>query len=864
MPVTSTFKQAVGKRNIEGIFLPLHIHCEDNQLTMQCILDILPLKLKNYLCTAFPSEKDMVNFILYAAYNHDIGKMARDWQSYIINATAKPIVYHTVYSYEMILNTYPAAESLAEILLAHHGVTDAGTKYTGNLFSKAKRNLQQWNDDWSIVLPEKAASLDLSEEVISINLPSQVRYLITGLVILADWLSSNEDYFPITRDKSGPIKPIDLPPSWTKYLTDFTSVFHFEPNDLQTKVMKICKAADTPKLLIIESETGSGKTEAALEAAAILAEKYSCGGVYFALPTKATANSLFNRFYPWAEKQAEYQGESLTINLKHSDAKHNADYQNVSGYLTSDSWFSGYKRNLLSSFVVGTIDGLLEAVTQEKHSMLYHVGIAGKVVIIDELHAYDAYMSAFLKDLLVWLGSYNVPVILASATLPIKLKKMYLEAYNLGLYNYLCMQEAKNEISLDTDIDSTSFLDDLDVDADYFSICEGCLLTTLSGKTVAPSTYKLPIQNYRKVQLDKETLPKGETLYSMVEDSVKQGLCVGIIVNTVAKAQTIYKELRKYIAEEDLTLLHARYNAKDRAVLEARVLQLAGKDSDTHRQGKVIIGTQVLEQALDLDFDILYTDLAPIDALLQRIGRLHRHSFRSRPQAAYTENGCAKCILLEPPKFSKSTKTSLTEYMVYGTLEMERTKEVLPSVLTIPNDVAKLVNQVYSATITSSDYTKMQKADSKLLPEPSYGLDSIQDFLPPYAAKHVGVRNIQHPQYLIVPVENFDLVQGYIQIQGRFYDSNHPLTVSEIAEIEASAIPITIYESSKWCLNSVEQGGLDLLPSIPQWNGFGKLPWQNYLKGVYLFPWKTEGLQIDSYLYTYTASLGLKTEKVHI
>lgn len=186
---------------------------------------------------------------------------------------------------------------------------------------------------------------------------------------------------------------------------------------------------------------GVGKTEAALAAAEIMASRFGLGGVFFGLPTQATANGIFPRLLGWADTQSE---ETLpqAIKLAHGMAELNECYLRLQGrgvQLEEDAqeehqvqvhqWFRGNKQVLLANFVIGTVDQLLLAALAQKHVMLRHLGLAGKVVIINECHAYDSYMNCYLDRTLEWLGWYKVPVILLSATLPARRRTELVEAY---------------------------------------------------------------------------------------------------------------------------------------------------------------------------------------------------------------------------------------------------------------------------------------------------------------------------------------------------------------------------------------------------------------------------------------------------
>ena len=222
---------------------------------------------------------------------------------------------------------------------------------------------------------------------------------------------------------------------------EFAVRFGFAPNAVQRAVLEAVDTAAEPGILILEAQMGVGKTEAALAAAEIMASRFGLGGVFFGLPTQATANGIFPRLLGWADTQSE---ETLpqAIKLAHGMAELNECYLRLQGrgvQLEEDAqeehqvqvhqWFRGNKQALLANFVIGTVDQLLLAALAQKHVMLRHLGLAGKVVIIDECHAYDTYMNCYLDRALEWLGWYKVPVILLSATLPARRRTELVEAY---------------------------------------------------------------------------------------------------------------------------------------------------------------------------------------------------------------------------------------------------------------------------------------------------------------------------------------------------------------------------------------------------------------------------------------------------
>lgn len=418
---------------------------------------------------------------------------------------------------------------------------------------------------------------------------------------------------------------------------------------------------------------GVGKTEAALAAAEILAARFGAGGIFFGLPTQATANGILGRLVQWADNQPDRLLKC--IRLAHGMAELNEEYirlQEQTVPIEDDwddsetnehrvqvhQWFRGSKQALLACFVIGTVDQLLMAALKQKHVMLRHLGLAGKVVIIDECHAYDAYMNRYLDRALEWLGWYRVPVILLSATLPARRRAELVEAY----------QQKRTSAP----------------DAPWKTSCGYPLLTWTDGEEVRQTTIPLdtPSRTVQTVPLTEDGLP------GFLCEKMQAGGCAGVIVNTVKKAQAVARMLREALPEKEVQVFHAQFLMPDRAAREQELMERIGKHSTpVRRDGLIVVGTQVLEQSLDIDFDVMVTELCPMDLLLQRIGRLHRHTWRSRPQPMQA----AVCAVLDTGEDAFDEGSAA----VYGKWLLWRTRELLPQTIRLPEEISSLVQQVY-------------------------------------------------------------------------------------------------------------------------------------------------------------------------
>jgi CRISPR-associated endonuclease/helicase Cas3 len=411
---------------------------------------------------------------------------------------------------------------------------------------------------------------------------------------------------------------------------------------------------------------GIGKTEAALASAEILVSKFNQNGIYFGLPTQATANGIFARIRDWAKKCDD---EKHTIRLAHGMTELNEEYRELFHGRALDSgdekifvhdWFEGKKQALLSDFVIATVDQFLLASLKQKHVMLRHLGLVGKVIIIDECHAYDAYMNEYLDNTLTWMGAYKVPVIILSATLPVKRRQELIEAYT-KVYTDMNLKSC----------DSLAY--PVLTWTDFDGVMQKEIKISLPDKFVSVNRIN------------------EEDMTDILKDKLSDGGCAAVIVNTVAYAQKLSEVIANEMPGYEVICFHSRFIATDRAKIEKELLERVGKNSgDKERNKLIVVGTQVLEQSLDIDFDYMITQLCPMDLLLQRCGRLHRHAKRIRPEKLEK----AELAILKPSEDMNS---------VYSSWILKMTERYLPDELQIPQCISHLVNKVYEEPQTEED-----------------------------------------------------------------------------------------------------------------------------------------------------------------
>ena len=605
-----------------------------------------------------------------------------------------------------------SAKFLAQILSGHHGEfaqLDKPPLVIGPIFGD-----QPWFD-----LRENLVALLALHCELDANSPAKpstaVALLVAGLISVADWLASNQDYFPCTATLAQSTDPdLSLYAETSKKQADralretgwrtlpilqdgapFPLLFPgVAPRPSQAKIDLLTELLQSPTILILEAPTGEGKTESALQIADRLAQSTGQRGFYFALPTQATSNQMFGRVLEFLARRFAGQ-PAPPVHLLHSHAAFSEDLlalleqgKQVS-YLASvgdhpaqdglfaNEWFTKPKRGLLSPFAVGTVDQSLMAALITRHGFVRLFGLAGKVVIIDEVHAYDAYMSTLLERLLQWLGALHSSVILLSATLPRARRDSLLQAWTVGA--------------------------GLPSPAADFTPYPRLGLASLDG-SVQFAHLPVSARSHRTVSLSWSK--RAEALNEILR-RVAHGGCSAIVCNTVRSAQNTFCNLKQLCESlpapdrPELFLFHARFPFEDRQRIENLVLELFGPAAAKRPKRALLVATQVIEQSLDLDFDLLASELAPVDLLLQRAGRLHRHQ-RHRPESLQT----AELILFDPelapdglPEFSKADCFVYHEYILLQTWRVLKEKFALQT----PDDTESLIEYVYSDDPVTAD-----------------------------------------------------------------------------------------------------------------------------------------------------------------
>ncbi len=615
------------------------------------------------------------------------------------------------------------ARLLARAAGAHHG-RFAKSRELETARSPQTAGCGRWSELRAKVVDELASILGVPNSPPSLSSVAAA-VALAGFISVADWIGSIEEYFPYAVSPDSDPYAFDartyadlsvkraehalrelgwLANGTLSSTTTFESLFPgIVPNPLQRAAIDAASGLSEPALFIVEAPMGEGKTEAAMYLAQHFAERLGQRGCYFALPTQATSNQMFSRVRAFLEKarlgevnlqllhgHAALSAEFQTLRRKAADLvpsrvyddAHDATDEDMSTVVAAE-WFTWRKRGLLAPFGVGTVDQALMAVLQTKHYFVRLFGLAGKTIVIDEVHAYDAYMTTLMERLLQWLASLGSSVVLLSATLPASRRKAFVEAYLQGL-------GAKGQVSEQASYPRLTWVS----------------AHAHGGRDVATSE-----RSRRSIAI--EWLDPG-SLSDQLAWLLSDGGCAAVICNTVERAQDVYCSLKPVfpnVADDghpELMLFHARFPFEQRDILEKLALLRFGKEGAEVDVGEgetrkvkrprraVIVATQVIEQSLDLDFDLMISEFAPADLVLQRAGRLHRHA-RARPAALVTP----RMFLLGPkldddvPEFGDGTEAVYDRHILLRSWIALKGRKLIR----VPEDVESLIESAYGTGV---------------------------------------------------------------------------------------------------------------------------------------------------------------------
>lgn len=723
----------------------LPFHCLDVAAVGWLLLNPQKSKCKRIAEDLHVDANYLRSFFTFCLALHDIGKFARAFQGLKPNLSSDLVKHNPRMVYEKrhdslgyglyidkICRNIKTADSESrlwkndikewmEIVTGHHGVPPQKTRCRQYFESEDEVAAIHFFQEMCTLFLINVDCTFLDGKRLKKRL-KVISWQLAGIAVLADWIGSNDEYF-LYNTTPMPLgeywhnialpsarKAVEAMPEEPeiRQFKSLQDLFPFidEPTPLQNYAIHQ-PLTDGPQLFIFEDVTGAGKTEAAFVLTHRLLSAGLADGLYVALPTMATANAMYERlgnvyrllytqnslpslilahsFRNMSDKFRESVYVSQNRNTEFDYFEDCSVEEDLSASTYCNAWLAdSRKKSLLADVGVGTLDQALLAVLPARHQSLRMLGLDRKVLLIDEVHAYDSYMQQLLDTLLEAHTRQGGSTILLSATLPKKMRRKLIEAYYRGL-DCSPHEILKNDYPLSSHASSTA-------------LCETHVETRRDVK--------------RDVRIKR--VATEHDVFEKIKSAVEKGKCVCWIRNTVKAARKSYADLSKseWLDEQNLHLFHSRFALVDRQRIELDTLKRFGETSTaSDRRGQVLIATQVVEQSLDLDFDILISDLAPIDLIIQRAGRLCRHirdllGNRLRASGNTDQRGIPVLYLFTPDPEKNVTENWLKDHQ-------PGTQAVYPNVaqlwltarrlllegkggFTMPSDARSMIEAVYS------------------------------------------------------------------------------------------------------------------------------------------------------------------------
>jgi CRISPR-associated endonuclease/helicase Cas3 len=586
----------------------------------------------------------------------------------------------------------------------------------GRLHKAGERGLApcsgMMSDDWEV---ERQKELRAVAEFfgafpsMEIDQDSAALWWLAGLISVADWIGSDERFFPVHQQVADPenaaliaLEHIGFTTPRIRQHLNFQDLFNLDmANSLQKTTYEFITG---PGLYVIEAPMGMGKTEAALWCAYRLLSQGDATGIYFALPTQATSNRIHLRVKDFITRIMDSNNQTRLI---HGNSWLMEDISVPQTSLFTDEkdgqsdsiardWFASRKRALLAPFGVGTVDQALLGIVAAKHFFVRRFALAGKVVIIDEVHSYDVYTGTLVNILCRELEKLGCTVIVLSATLTEDRCARIFGKGDLG-------------------------------ETDAYPLLTGEKLAD-EKLTVCP----VPMNSADKTMKVSVQFEGREKATTRAVELAKTGGCVLWICDTVASAQADFTSLQQLAPANlfDMGLLHSRYPFYRREELEGYWMERLGK-KERQGRGCILVSTQVVEQSVDLDADLMISELAPTDMLLQRLGRLWRHMRHKRPLPAplliilEEEHSLEELRSATPTDIKKALGPKALVYAPYILLRSwEVWKRLNGKAITLPHEIRPMLKKTYEDRSEEAegwlklandwfgnDYAKKQQAD---------------------------------------------------------------------------------------------------------------------------------------------------------
>ena len=602
-----------GKSDSQGNERPAVLHMLDVAACAERLLD-------GHLAFNRLSEAQCQALVVLVAL-HDVGKLSESFRDLLRNGEKGAPRHWQLSDFLLCECLDEALSSLgadelvrAELYAAvagHHGqppMRAGGNRREKSIRRPAVGSGLEAAREWSRRLMELFPGASL--EGMTVDGAKILSWVLSGLTVAADWVGSNTEWFPVEPNTGGieaaleksrrrasrAVDEAGLEPPRPSSIDD--GVLAALPDGLRPMQQAAWKIAleEGPQLAVIEDATGTGKTEAALILAHRMMAAGKARGLFFALPTMATSNAMFERMKKIAPKLFD---SCPSVVLTHSRAKMSEFVRDLSGArrdrtpeADAAAWLmDNRRRSLLAAVGVGTVDQALLGILPTRFSTLRLFGLAEKVLIVDEAHSYEPYMQEQLENLLRMQAQFGGSAILMTATLPLAMRRAYVEAFRGGAAATVADLSATHYPSLH-----------------------------LVGRGLSSQVVDPFVGSVRTVGVVR--LPRADDAMDLLEEAAGRGAACVWVRNAVDDAIEAFEGLKQ--RGVNVSLLHARFALKDRLCHEQTLLRRFGKNG-TQRESQVLVATQVVEASLDLDFDVMVSDLAPIGSLLQRAGRLWRH-----------------------------------------------------------------------------------------------------------------------------------------------------------------------------------------------------------------------------------------------